>query len=162
MVQHSNCLRRLSTTIDLAEEFRLVYIYIYMYFVRFAIPHQPVKRNPVAQSLGRLVARSIARSIALSLDRSVARTLVFSGARSIARSLGCSVDRSVVRSLGRLIARSLVPWVFSLKAVVFFPSKVALKKHKRKELSKSVPIQKQRHLCLIVCSWFLPGFNKDW
>ena len=50
----------------------------FRYSIRFAIPHQPIRRSP---------------------DRSVDRSLVPSAAHSIARSLGRSFGRSVSRSV---------------------------------------------------------------
>jgi hypothetical protein len=76
----------------------------FIYSIRFAIPHQPIRRSPdrsvdrsVARSIARSIARSLGRSFGRSIGRSVARSIARSLCRSVARSLGCSVDRSVDR-----------------------------------------------------------------
>ena len=64
----------------------------FRYSIRFAIPHQPIRRSP-DRSVDRSVARSIARSIA----------------RSLGRSFGRSIGRSVARSIVRSFTQSLSP-----------------------------------------------------
>ena len=64
----------------------------FIYSIRFAIPHQPIRRSP-DRSVDPSVARSIARSIA----------------RSLGRSFGHSIGRSVTRSIVRSFTQSLSP-----------------------------------------------------
>ena len=64
----------------------------FRYSIRFAIPHQPIRRSP-DRSVDPSVARSIARSIA----------------RSLGRSFGHSIGRSVTRSIVRSFTQSLSP-----------------------------------------------------
>ena len=63
----------------------------FRYSIRFAIPHQPIRRSP-DRSVDRSVARSIARSIARSLGRSFGRSIGRSVARSIVRSFSQSLS----------------------------------------------------------------------
>ena len=63
----------------------------FRYSIRFAIPHQPIRRSP-DRSVDPSVARSIARSIARSLGRSFGRSIGRSVARSIVRSFSQSLS----------------------------------------------------------------------
>ncbi len=77
-----------------------IYVYIHIYSIRFAIPHQPIRGKPPVW-IGRWVDRLISRLIARSLDRSLGQSL----SRSVTRSSGHSVGPSDLDGMILFVSR---------------------------------------------------------